>query len=186
MATYAAPALPPSLTESQLDDVEAVVSCVGAFGSDEYMARVNGDANVRAVSAALRRRVSRFVFISAIRTDLPSFVLRGYFEGKRRGEEAVLDAFGGNGTVLRPSFVFGDRAVSPALTLPLGWVGRPVQALLDLPGLRDLHRLPGLRGLLLPPVAVEDVGLVAAAAALGSLPASETVLEVPAIRELAR
>ena len=163
-----------------------MVSCVGAFGSDEYMARINGDANVRAVSAALRHKVARFVYVSAIQTDLPSFVLRGYFEGKRRSEEAVIDAFGERGAVLRPSFVFGSRSIGGGVVLPLGVVGRPLQAVLDLPGLRDLHRLPGLRGLLLPPVAVEDVGLVAAAAALGLLPSPESFIEVPAIRRLAR
>ena len=171
---------------SQLDGVDGVVSCVGAFGSNDYMARVNGDANVRAVSAALRHKVARFVYVSAIQTDLPSFILRGYFEGKRLSEEAVVDAYGERGTVLRPSFVFGSRSIGGGMTLPLGIIGRPLQAVLDLPGLRNLHRLPGLRGLLLPPVAVEDVGLVAAAAALGLLPTSESVIEVPAIRQLAR
>ena len=166
--------------------MDGVVSCVGAFGSDGYMARVNGDANVRAVSAALRHKVARFVYVSAIQTDLPAFVLRGYFDGKRRAEEAVADAFGERGTVLRPSFVFGNRSIGGGMALPLGVIGRPLQVVLDLPLLRDLHSLPGLRGILLPPVAVEDVGLVAAAAAMGLLPESKPVIEVPGIRRLAR
>jgi hypothetical protein len=44
--------------------------------------RVNGGANVTVVRASRSAGVQRFVFISAVQSNLPSFVLPGYFQGK--------------------------------------------------------------------------------------------------------
>eukprot|EP00607_Mallomonas_marina_P010045 CAMPEP_0182419654 /NCGR_PEP_ID=MMETSP1167-20130531/4060_1 /TAXON_ID=2988 /ORGANISM="Mallomonas Sp, Strain CCMP3275" /LENGTH=218 /DNA_ID=CAMNT_0024594687 /DNA_START=134 /DNA_END=790 /DNA_ORIENTATION=- len=150
----------------ELKEASAVVSCLGAFGSDEFMERVNGDYNIKVVSEAIKAGVSRFVYVSTVENNLPSFVLRGYFNGKRRAEEAVLDGFPDTGTILRPGFMYGDRQVGP-VTLPLGIVGRPLQSLLSLPGASTLQSLPGMKALLASPLPVQEVGLVAAAAAAG-------------------
>jgi hypothetical protein len=56
----------------------------------------------------------------------PTYILR-YFNGKRRAEQAVLDSFQSNGFVLRPGFMYGNRALPAPLagvTLPLGFLGR--------------------------------------------------------------
>lgn len=57
-----------------------------------------------------------------------------YFNGKRRAEQALLDAFptvvrdGGqvvsSGTVLRPGFIYGERQIADGVRLPLQLVGR--------------------------------------------------------------
>lgn len=45
--------------------------------------------------------------------SLLTYVNRRYFEGKRRAEQALLDAFPavGAGIVLRPGFMYGARSV---------------------------------------------------------------------------
>jgi hypothetical protein len=55
---------------------------VGAFGSNEYMEKVCGDATVEMVHAAKAANVQNFVFISAHDYQLP-FVLSGYVRGKK-------------------------------------------------------------------------------------------------------
>jgi uncharacterized protein YbjT (DUF2867 family) len=151
------------------------------------MRRINGDANVAAVKAASAKGVPRFVYVSAVENTLPSFVLGGYFEGKRQAEEAVLATYASSGFVLRPSFIYGSRAVGGSSAVPLHLIGRPLQFVLDLPGFNRLQHLPGMKAVLAPPVDVEDVGAVAAAAALGELPSeTESVLTVADIRRLAR
>ena len=66
----------------------AVISSVGTFGSNATMEKVCGDANIAAVEAAAAAGVDRFVFVSnsAVGTDLPDFLLHGYFNGKLRAE----------------------------------------------------------------------------------------------------
>ena len=34
--------------------------------------------------------VKRFVFVSTAESNFPDFVLKGYFNGKRRAEQAIL------------------------------------------------------------------------------------------------
>ena len=62
----------------ELEGADAVVSCIGAFGSNEFMEKMNGDANIIAVSEALNAGVQRFVYISTVENNLPDFVLKGY------------------------------------------------------------------------------------------------------------
>jgi hypothetical protein len=38
--------------KGELQGAAGVVSCVGAFGSNEFMEKINGDANIRAVETA--------------------------------------------------------------------------------------------------------------------------------------
>jgi uncharacterized protein YbjT (DUF2867 family) len=161
-------AFAPSDWREAVEGSTGVVSCIGAFGSNEHMLRVNGDVNARVaeVSSEILSNDSNFVYISTVENNLPDFILRGYFEGKQRAEEAVEHSFPSRAIILRPPFVYGTRDVG-SLSLPLGLVGRPLEMLLQMPGFNNLVHLPGMRAALTPPVSVEDVGLVAAAAAAG-------------------
>ena len=144
--------------EEAMRGADAVVSCLGAFGSDAFMHRMNGDVNValaRRFAATSARPAPRFVFVSTAPFRLPEAVLRGYFNGKRRAEDAALECFGDRAVVLRPSFVHGTRDVPGNIRLPLGLVGRPLEA-------AAAAVLPSLS-----PISVDDVGVAAAAAALG-------------------
>ena len=144
--------------QTAMRDADAVVSCIGAFGSDSFMQRMNGDVNIalaRTFAATTARAAPRFVFVSTAPFRFPDVVLRGYFNGKKRAEDAALECFGDNATILRPSFVHGTRDVPGNIRLPLGLVGRPLEAAASMV-------LPSLS-----PISVDDVGKAAAVAALG-------------------
>ena len=147
----------------------AVVSCIGGFGDNEQMRRVNGAANEAAVAAARAANVPRFVFISVHRYNIPDAITDaiGYFAGKRAAEKAVLREFGANGAVLQPGFIHGPRLVN-GVTLPLDTVGAPLEKALRAaqsgplaPLLRFAQALPASDALLAPPIAVADVAAAA-------------------------
>ena len=150
-----------------LQGASAVISCVGGFGSQAEMRRTCGTANVEAVSAASAAGVPRFVFVSATVPDLPglSMVLGGYINGKKEAEEALFKAFPTSGVALRPGFIYGDRVVSSSLTLPLGFVGKPLESILSQAPMNKLASLPYVGGLFVPPVSVSTVARAAVAAA---------------------
>lgn len=143
----------------------AVVSCIGGFGSNEAMRRINGTANEAAIAAAAAAKVPRFVFVSVHEYNLPEFVTGaiGYFQGKRAAERALAASFPDGGVVLKPGFIYGDRVVGQSV-LPLGMVGKPLEAALA--GalgklLSPLSAVPGSDVLLAPPVSVEAVAAAA-------------------------
>lgn len=167
-------ALEPASYARSLQGAAAVVSCVGGFGSNAAMLRVNGAANEAAVAAAKAAGVPRFVFVSVHDYNLPSFVTDnlGYFAGKRAAERAVTAAFGDAGAILRPGFIYGDRTLPNGTVLPLGAVGAPLERALASGGalgamLKPLASLPGSDVLLAPPVGVDAVGRAAARCAAG-------------------
>lgn len=45
----------------RLEGALAVVSCVGGFGNQEQMLRINGEANVSAIKTAQKAGVSRYI-----------------------------------------------------------------------------------------------------------------------------
>ncbi|CAI7805036.1 unnamed protein product [Closterium sp. NIES-53] len=176
-------ALNPSSWKQHLQGATGVVSCVGAFGSNEWMRRINGDANVGVLKAAKEEGVARFVFISAHDVGLPSFVLRGYYEGKRlsfplppvvppslhlspllqkAAEAAVMASYPNTGVVLRPAMIHGTRSIG-AYQLPLSLIGAPLE--LALKNLSFLSHLPLIGPALVPPVPVTAVAAVAVRAA---------------------
>lgn len=53
------------------------------------------------------------------------FLLRGYFQGKRDAEKHLAEKFPTSGVALRPSFIYGSRAVGSA-SIPLGAIGAPL------------------------------------------------------------
>lgn len=152
-------------------DATAVVNAVGLLTRDYEDARqVNGDvmANIAAgvYHPKLAPAVRKVVYVSAEPFHLYSKriigskrLLKGYFHGKRIGEKAVLENLGDKGVVLRPGMIYGTRqvfltsATNPnavsTLSIPLSWVGYPLEKLLWAVGGRKL---------LTPPV---DVNVVA-------------------------
>ncbi|KAI4991319.1 hypothetical protein ZWY2020_039690 [Hordeum vulgare] len=74
--------LEPASLEDSMDGVSAVVSCVGGFGSNSQMFKLNGTANINAIRAAAEKGIKRFVYVSAADFGLVNYLLQGYYEGK--------------------------------------------------------------------------------------------------------
>lgn len=148
----------PANWRTALDDVSAVISCVGGFGSNEQMRKINGGANVEAIRAAADAGVERFVFVSAHDFGLPGFVLRGYYEGKRAAEDELLKKFPYSGVILRPGFIHGVRQVG-SVKLPLNAIGSPLELLLK--NVKAASRIPVVGKLLVPPVKAVTVAKAA-------------------------
>lgn len=159
-----------------LEGADAVISTVGAFGSHSTMLEINGHANANIARTAASAGAKRFSYISAADFGplerLPP--LRGYFEGKRLAEKAVSANFGANGAILRPGMVHGSRRVNERISLPLHWLGIPMQLIFESSPVRSLAKLlPGGVGkLLTPPSAVDDVAAAAIQAVMDEPPAS--------------
>ncbi|KAJ1283654.1 hypothetical protein BS78_03G144900 [Paspalum vaginatum] len=154
--------LEPASLKDAMDDVFAVVSCVGGFGSNSFMYKINGTANINAVRAAAEKGVKRFVYVSAADFGLVNYLLQGYYEGKRAAEAELLSKFTYGGVILRPGFIHGTRRLG-GVRIPLGLVGSPMQMVLQ--NARPLTRLPLVGPLLTPPVSVATVAKVAVRAA---------------------
>jgi len=149
-----------------LQDTAAVVSCIGAFGGDAFMRRINGTANVEAVKAAKEEGVERFVFISAHDYQLPGFVIPGYFAGKREVEAALADHFPTGGVALRLGPIHGTRVLPWGQKIPLGAIFGPLEALMNTAaGKKASEGLPVLGPLLAPPLSDSTVARAAVAAA---------------------
>eukprot|EP00850_Spirogloea_muscicola_P019593 SM000194S04829 [mRNA] locus=s194:214809:217815:- [translate_table: standard] len=148
--------------KDKLKDVSAVISCVGGFGSNDAMRKINGEANVVAVNTAADEGVKRFVFISAHDVGLPPFILRGYFEGKKAAEEAVRMKFPYSGVILRPAMIHGTRQVGN-VAVPLSIVGAPLEMVLR--KAKWATNLPLIGPALVPPVKVTSVAKAAVRAA---------------------
>eukprot|EP00242_Pyramimonas_sp_CCMP2087_P007414 CAMPEP_0198211648 /NCGR_PEP_ID=MMETSP1445-20131203/24967_1 /TAXON_ID=36898 /ORGANISM="Pyramimonas sp., Strain CCMP2087" /LENGTH=279 /DNA_ID=CAMNT_0043885953 /DNA_START=71 /DNA_END=910 /DNA_ORIENTATION=+ len=168
-------ALEPETWKSQLEGATGVVSCVGAFGNNQFMEKVCGDATVAMVEAAKAANVKNFVFISAHDYQLPSFVLSGYVAGKKKAEVAVAQHFPSTGVSLRPGFIHGTRYVLGGVPVPLSYIGTPMENVLRSENVKQLRASqPMLDRFLVPPTRVEDIASVAAKAAAGvggSIPA---------------
>ncbi|KAF1871875.1 hypothetical protein Lal_00020670 [Lupinus albus] len=150
-----------SLKEA-LNGVTAVISCVGGFGSNSYMYKINGTANISAIRAAAEQGVKRFVYISAADFGVINYLLQGYYEGKRAAETELLTKFPHGGIILRPGFIYGTRSVGSA-KIPLGVIGSPLEMVLQ--HAKPLSQIPLVGPLLTPPVNVTAVAKVAVRAA---------------------
>ncbi|XP_062024411.1 uncharacterized protein At1g32220, chloroplastic [Rosa rugosa] len=154
--------LSPDSWKDALDGVTSVISCVGGFGSNSYMYKINGTANINAIRAASEHGVKRFVYVSAADFGLANYLLRGYYEGKRAAETEILTKFPYGGVILRPGFIYGTRSVG-SIKLPLGVIGSPLEMLFQ--QTRPLNQLPLVGPLFTPPVNVTAVAEVAVRAA---------------------
>ncbi|KAJ0042240.1 hypothetical protein Pint_18857 [Pistacia integerrima] len=174
--------LSPDSFKSAMTGVTSVISCVGGFGSNPHMYRINGTANINAVIAAAEQGVKRFVYISAADFGLMYYLLRGYFEGKRATETELTKKLphGGLvsfslalildfclyclqlGVILRAGFIHGTRRVGQ-MKLPLSVIGAPLEMILKRAKL--LSKIPLIGPLFIPPVHVTSVAKVAVTAA---------------------
>ncbi|XP_065849815.1 uncharacterized protein At1g32220, chloroplastic [Euphorbia lathyris] len=154
--------LSPNSWKEALNGVSAVISCIGGFGSNSYMYKINGTANINAVRAASEKGIKRFVYISAADFGLANYLLKGYYEGKRAAETELLTKFPYGGVILRPGFIYGTRTVG-SMKLPLGVLGSPMEMLLQ--NAQPLKQLPVVGPLFTPPVNVTAVANVAVRAA---------------------
>ncbi|XP_039052308.1 uncharacterized protein At1g32220, chloroplastic-like [Hibiscus syriacus] len=145
-----------------LEGVTSVISCIGGFGSNSYMYKINGTANINAIRAAAEKGVKRFVYISAADFGLANYFLKGYYEGKRAAETELLTKFPYGGVILRPGFIHGTRSVG-SIKLPLGVIGSPLEMVLQ--HAKPLNQIPLVGPLFTPPVNVTAVAKVAVRAA---------------------
>lgn len=154
--------LSPDSLKDSLIGVNSVISCVGGFGSNSYMYKINGTTNINAVKAAKEQGVKRFVFVSAADFGLVNYLLRGYYEGKRATEEELMTELPHGGVILRPGFIHGTRQVG-SIKLPLSVIGAPLEMILK--HAKVLTAIPLVGPLLIPPVHVTSVAKVAVSAA---------------------
>ncbi|KAK1273937.1 hypothetical protein QJS04_geneDACA016437 [Acorus gramineus] len=154
--------LVPESLKDVLNGVTSVISCVGGFGSNSHMYKINGTANISAIRAAAEQGVKRFVYISATDFGLVNYLLQGYYGGKRAAEAELLAKFPYGGVILRPGFIHGTRQVG-SMKVPLGVVGSPLEMILQ--HARPLNRIPLIGSLFTPPVNVTSVAKVAVRAA---------------------
>ncbi|KAK4374104.1 hypothetical protein RND71_004781 [Anisodus tanguticus] len=145
-----------------LKGVTSVISCVGGFGSNSHMYKINGTANINAIRAASEEGVKRFVYISAADFGVVNYVLQGYYEGKRAAETELLTRYPYGGIILRPGFIYGTRRVG-SMKVPLGVVGSPLEMILQ--RAKPLSQIPLVGPLFTPPVNVTAVAKVAVRAA---------------------
>ncbi|KAJ9167615.1 hypothetical protein P3X46_019232 [Hevea brasiliensis] len=152
----------PDSWKEALNGVSAIISCVGGFGSNSHMYKINGTANINAIRAASEQGVKRFVYISAADFGLANYLLQGYYEGKRAAETELLTKFPYGGVILRPGFIYGTRSLG-SIKLPLGMIGSPMEMVLQ--HAKPLKQLPLVGPLFTPPVNVSAVAKVAVRAA---------------------
>ncbi|CAI9289211.1 unnamed protein product [Lactuca saligna] len=146
-----------------LTGVTSIVSCVGGFGSNSYMYKINGTANITAIRAAAEKGVKRFVYISAADTGVINYFLQGYYDGKRAAETELLVRYPYGHVILRPGFIYGNRRVG-SMEVPLGVIGSPLEMILQ--HAKPLTQIPLVGPLLTPPVNVTAVAKVAVRAAI--------------------
>ncbi|KAI4376339.1 hypothetical protein MLD38_014114 [Melastoma candidum] len=154
--------LAPETLKDALTGVTSVISCVGGFGSNSQMYKINGSANINAITAASEQGVKRFVYISAADFGIVNYLLQGYYEGKRAAETELLTRFPYGGVILRPGFIHGTRRVG-SMKIPLSVVGSPLEMVLQ--HAKPLTQLPLVGPLFTPPVNVAVVARVAVRAA---------------------
>ncbi|PKI48200.1 hypothetical protein CRG98_031465 [Punica granatum] len=154
--------LEPESLKDALSGVTAVISCVGGFGSNAYMYKINGTANINAIRVASEQGVKRFVYISAADFGVANYLLQGYYEGKRAAETELLTKFPYGGVILRPGFIYGTRTVG-SMKIPLGVIGSPMEMVLQ--HAKPLTQIPLVGPLFTTPVNVTAVSKVAVRAA---------------------
>ncbi|KAL3163381.1 hypothetical protein ABBQ32_009766 [Trebouxia sp. C0010 RCD-2024] len=159
-----ADALDPEQWREQLQGAVGVVSCLGGFGSNEFMLKICGEANVGVIREAAKAAVPRCAFISVHDYNLPGFVLPGYFQGKRNAEQAMAESYPEQGVCLRPGFIHGTRYLS-GVGIPLGLIGVPLEKALGFLPTKSLASLPLAGAAFVPPVSVRGIAKAAVVAA---------------------
>eukprot|EP00930_Biecheleria_cincta_P013816 TRINITY_DN12134_c0_g2_i1.p1 TRINITY_DN12134_c0_g2~~TRINITY_DN12134_c0_g2_i1.p1 ORF type:complete len:301 (-),score=70.35 TRINITY_DN12134_c0_g2_i1:708-1610(-) len=155
---------------AEVSGASAVISAIGAIGSDNDAA-LNGATAERAVEAASKAGVQRFVLVSATPLVAESGVgsfFPGYVDGKKRAEAAV-SSFPGKALISQPTFVFGGSEFSANPPRVAEGYGAFVETVLGSPPVRAIASVSptALKLALLPPSAVTDVAAAAVAGAQG-------------------
>ena len=85
--------------------IDGLICCVGGFGGVDWMRRINGEANLNALNAFVTptSSIRRVAFVSAFNYQLPSFLQRGYIEGKRQVEQRLHQLFPSSPSAASPS-----------------------------------------------------------------------------------
>lgn len=169
--------LPDTLKEA-LSGATAVISCVGGFGSNSHMYKINGTANINAIRAAAEQGVKRFVYVSATDFGVANYLLQGYYAGKRAAETELLSKFPYSGVILRPGFIYGTRSVG-SMKIPLGVIGSPLEMVLQ--HAKPMSQLPLVGPLFISPVNVTAVAQVAVRAATDPV-FPPGIIDVPGIQ----
>jgi nucleoside-diphosphate-sugar epimerase len=139
-------------------DTSVIVSCIGALTTDNVDGRrLNGDATINMAAALYERKgIKKLVFVSAADLQPVNLLLKGYYQGKRAAERAMLENIESRSAILRPAFIYGNRTITPpGVMVPLGLLGAPMRAVFQ-----PLHRLIPL-SILTPPISVEEVASAA-------------------------
>lgn len=159
-----ADAFEPEQWRDQLQGAVGVVSCLGGFGSNDFMLKICGEANVGVIREAAQAGVPRCAFVSVHDYKFPGFVLQGYFQGKRNAELAMAEAYPDQGVCLRPGFIHGTRYVS-GVGIPLSFIGAPLEKALGFLPAKSLSSMPLAGAAFVPPTSVQAVAKAAVAAA---------------------
>ena len=122
-----------SAREDAIDGNYAVVSCIGAFGSNDFMKKVCGDATIEAIQTSRQKGVQKFGFVSSAQVyegsaglKIPSSMpMHGYFQGKYNAEQKLLESYPDGHIIVRPGFIYGKRNVG-SVQLPLQFIGEPI------------------------------------------------------------
>ncbi|CAL8467766.1 g7304 [Coccomyxa elongata] len=147
----------------QLNGAVGVISCLGAFGSNDFMQKICGDSNITVFNEAAQAGVPRAAFISVHDYGFPSAVLPGYFQGKKRAEETLALRFPQGGVALRPGFIYGTRNIG-GLGIPLGAIGYPLDKVLGVLPTKSLAGIPLVGAGFVPPVSARAVAKAAVTA----------------------
>jgi len=161
-----------SKVEKLASGCTAVISCVGAIGTDNDEA-VNAGTGM-AAQGAKAAGVRRFVYIT-VAPEVKEFAkdidfLQGYMKGKTFSREAVLSNFGDSATLIEPTFIYGGGSFELNPPRVASFYGKFIEGLLSSGPVRAVERIlsPGIIKIALePPVPVEAVASAAVAGALG-------------------
>ena len=144
----------------------------------ELYRNANGPPNARIAAAAKDAACSRFAYCH-VAADVENAIaggIPGYFRGKGEALEAIVGAYGADAFVVAPSSVTASRSdpLAKALDSPLAKFAVSANAFVGNIGYRGEDLVTKVA--LTPPVAVDDVAAVLAAAArdaAGFVPATE-------------
>mmetsp|Transcript_3303 Transcript_3303/g.5791 ORF Transcript_3303/g.5791 Transcript_3303/m.5791 type:complete len:320 (-) Transcript_3303:186-1145(-) len=176
-------ALKPESFKDALTGAHAVISSIGAFGSNEQMKQSCGSTNISVAKAAKECGVSRFVLISARMYSAQPPFLQGYFEGKSLAEDTVNKLYGKNGVIMRPAFVYGVRQVGiPGLgwrmRLPLQFLGIPLSAISSTSIGKTLAGYKFFEYAFATPVSAKSLGVCCVSAAIGELAGNADEMQI--------
>ena len=162
------------------NDITAVISTIGAIGTDDIVKTINSGTGLAAIGAK-EAGVSKFVYISVapeVKDSVKGIsLLSNYMDGKAFSEDCIVKNFGSSSssssssyTLIEPTFIYGGDSygLNPPRVAD-GPYGRFIEGLLSSSPLRAAASIsPGIIGVALePPIKVGSVAGAAVSSALG-------------------